>query len=126
MGLFETIADRRIREARADGLFDDLPGRGKPIADLHLERKPGWWAARTVKNERDKLAHEELLAELAAAKPSLWRLDHLDEVQAMVDDLNRKISAYNRTTTFVPVAELDQAEVASRWRRINRRSWAGR
>jgi hypothetical protein len=32
---FQKIAERRIQEAMKDGAFDDLPGRGKPLA---LER----------------------------------------------------------------------------------------
>lgn len=55
MGVSETIADRRILEARAAGMFDNLPGKGKPIPDLGTERPPGWWAARLVKTEQDKL-----------------------------------------------------------------------
>jgi hypothetical protein len=59
MTLSETIADRRIAAARVAGLFDDLPGKGKPIPDLHLERAPGWWAARWVKTEREKMRSED-------------------------------------------------------------------
>ncbi|MEM7324933.1 MAG: DnaJ family domain-containing protein [Actinomycetota bacterium] len=64
MGVYETIADRKIREGRAAGLFDNLPGRGKPIVDLHTERPAGWWAARVVKSEREKLRREELQRQL--------------------------------------------------------------
>ncbi len=28
---FESFADLQIRKAREDGLFDDLPGKGKPL-----------------------------------------------------------------------------------------------
>jgi hypothetical protein len=31
MGLFEKIAEQRIQEAQAEGLFDNLPGKGKPL-----------------------------------------------------------------------------------------------
>jgi len=53
--IVESIADRRIREARAAGLFDNLAGRGQPIADIDQERPPGWWADRLVERERLKL-----------------------------------------------------------------------
>ncbi|RME59693.1 DUF1992 domain-containing protein, partial [Candidatus Parcubacteria bacterium] len=32
MGIIETIAEQRIREAQARGELDDLPGAGKPLA----------------------------------------------------------------------------------------------
>jgi hypothetical protein len=31
MGLMETIAENRIRAAQDEGLFDNLPGQGKPL-----------------------------------------------------------------------------------------------
>jgi len=58
MDFIEAIVDRRIREARAAGLFDNLTGRGKPIPDIDSERPPGWFAARLVKQERDLLRAE--------------------------------------------------------------------
>jgi DnaJ homologue, subfamily C, member 28, conserved domain len=38
MDIIRSIADRKIREAMEQGLFDDLPGKGKP---LHIEELPG-------------------------------------------------------------------------------------
>ena len=34
MSVFDRIAEERIREAQAEGEFDNLPGKGKP---LHLD-----------------------------------------------------------------------------------------
>ena len=31
MGLFDKIAEDRIRQAQEDGLFDNLPGKGQPL-----------------------------------------------------------------------------------------------
>ena len=50
----ETIAERKIREAMAEGAFDNLPGRGKPIEDIEEYREPGWWAARAIEEERNR------------------------------------------------------------------------
>jgi DnaJ homologue, subfamily C, member 28, conserved domain len=38
MGLMEKIAENRIREAQDEGLFNNLPGHGKP---LNLEEESG-------------------------------------------------------------------------------------
>jgi hypothetical protein len=115
MGLFETIADRRIAEARAAGFFDDLPGRGKPIADLGTERPAGWWASRAVKLERDKIRHEELTKDLRRLMPQLWRLDTAAELVAEVAAMNQRIVDYNNRTAFVPIALLDQSETLRQW-----------
>ena len=60
VSFFESITERRIREAREAGLFNDLNGAGQPIPDLDKERPPGWWAARWVKEERGKLSGNDL------------------------------------------------------------------
>ena len=56
MDIAETVAESAIREAMARGLFDGLPGAGKPINDLDQHREPGWWAARAIDEERRRAA----------------------------------------------------------------------
>ena len=116
--MFESIADRRIREARRAGLFDNLPGAGKPIADLGRERPPGWWASRVVTEERDKMRYEELQKVVKQARPSLWRLGSEALVRAAVDNLNQQILAYNARTTFEPHETLDEAATVQTWREL--------
>ncbi|MGB5758968.1 MAG: DnaJ family domain-containing protein [Acidimicrobiales bacterium] len=120
MELFESIADRRIREARAAGLFDDLPGAGKPLPDLHQERESGWWACRAIALERDKARYEELADRIRAETVHLWRLDSENELLGRVDALNRLLADYNRTTSFVEHQLLEPIAVARRWRTLQR------
>ena len=122
VGLFESIADRRIQEARRAGLFDNLPGAGKPIADLGRERPPGWWASRVVTAERDQLRYEELDGQIKRAKPTLWRLDSEELLRAAVHDLNEQIIAYNTRTTFQQHDALDPQDVVRTWRDVRRLS----
>lgn len=44
--------DQVIRDAEARGEFADLPGAGKPIADLGTEHDPDWWIKRLVEREQ--------------------------------------------------------------------------
>ena len=118
MGLFESIADRRIREARAAGYFDDLPGAGKPIADLATERPAGWWGARVVKTERDKLRFDELRTEVAAAMVPLWRAADEDEIGERVAAINLAIETYNASTSFERHQPLHLPAVTARWRQL--------
>lgn len=48
---FESLAERRIRDAMEHGEFDDLPGSGEPIADLDRPYDASWWARRLVVRE---------------------------------------------------------------------------
>ncbi len=48
----QTWVDLQIQKAMARGDFDDLPGQGKPIADLGTEPDPDWWLKRMIKREQ--------------------------------------------------------------------------
>lgn len=48
----ETWVDLQVRRAMERGDFDDLPGAGKPIADLGAEHDPEWWLKRLVQREQ--------------------------------------------------------------------------
>lgn len=122
VNVIETIADRRILQARADGLFDNLPGAGKPLPDLHRERPAGWWAARVVQAERSKVRADALKEELRAAMAALWRMDAEPDVRTRVGELNEQIEEHNRLTTLDEWPPLDPGQVVERWRALRRRS----
>lgn len=44
--------DQQIRVAMARGEFDDLPGQGKPIADLGSQHDPDWWLKKLIEREQ--------------------------------------------------------------------------
>ena len=113
---FETIADRRIREGRAAGAFDDLPGAGKPIPDLGRERPAGWWAARVVRRDRSMARADQLDRNVRTAMPELWRLRNERDVEDRIDELNAEIDDYNRVTTWERRARLDRAVLVAKWR----------
>ena len=49
---WETWIERQIREAQQRGEFDNLPGAGKPIADLEQPHDELWWVRRMLKREQ--------------------------------------------------------------------------
>jgi len=53
---YESIAERRIREAKEAGEFDATTGVGEPLPDLDTRRKPGWWTEAFVKREKKRIA----------------------------------------------------------------------
>ncbi len=121
MNIFETIAERRIRAAREAGFFDNLPGAGKPIPDLDHERPPGWWATRLVRRERSMMRFEDLNVEIRSAMPDIWRLDSEGAVRDRVDELNNKITEYNRATTWDRRDPLDVDQIVEQWRELRQR-----
>ncbi|MCT2534444.1 DUF1992 domain-containing protein [Aquibacillus koreensis] len=40
MGLFDSLAEERIKQAARDGVFDNLPGSGKPLPEDDLSGVP--------------------------------------------------------------------------------------
>ena len=69
--------DLQIQQAMARGDFDNLPGYGKPIADLGSTHDPDWWLKRLVERER-----------ISVLPPSLQvRKDDL-ELDGVLDDLS--------------------------------------
>lgn len=60
------LADNQIREAMAEGKFDNLPGAGKPIPSLDQPYDPMWWVKKKIAEEQVKLtkAQAEALKKL--------------------------------------------------------------
>ncbi len=117
---WEGWTERLIREGIERGEFDDLPGRGRPLAGLDEPRDELWWV-------RDKLRREELDAlppSLALRRDRQQLLDNLaafeDEaaVRATVDELNGRIRRLNRYGAAGPpstVMVLDVDDVVAQW-----------
>lgn len=78
----ETSVDRQIREAQERGLFDDLPGAGKPLPGLDEPDDENWWIKR-------KLREEGISAD-ALLPPSILLRRELDRLPATLAVLDRK------------------------------------
>jgi len=118
---FETWVDRAIREAEEAGKFADLPGAGKPIPGAGRPDDELWWVKAKMREEK-----------LAFVPPSLALRKDVEEihdraaakrtevdVRQLVDDLNARIMAANRSgISGPPVAlmPLDPERVVAAWR----------
>ncbi len=117
MDAVTSIAERRIQAAREAGLFDNLPGKGRPIPDIHEQRPPGWWAMRVAKRERSIINAEDLDSLIRDTKRTLWTAESEQEIRSAVTDLNSRIDHYNRTTTWEARPRLNADEMLAAWRR---------
>ena len=118
---FGTWVERQIREATERGEFDNLPGAGKPIADLDKPHDELWWLKQKLRREHlswlpptialRKEAEEALLAASRAGSE--------DQVRRIVADINRKILDGNRRAASGPPLNLmpfDAERVVRAWR----------
>ena len=95
MHRFESIVERQIREAQERGEFDNLPGSGKPLPDLHTD-DPDWWVKRMIQREQLDLtgALPTVLAlrkEAETFPESLLALASEQSVRAVLEDYNRRV-----------------------------------
>jgi hypothetical protein len=118
---FGTWVERQIREATERGELDNLPGAGKPIADLDKPHDELWWVKQKLRREHlswlpptialRKEAEEALLAAARAGSE--------DQVRRIVADSNRKILEGNRKAASGPPLNLmpfDVERVVRTWR----------
>ncbi len=91
-----TWVERQIRDAAANGAFDDLPGAGKPLPNLGRSQDDLAWMAAYLKRENVEI--DALLPPaLALAKEveqlplRLLRERTEERARALVDDLNTRI-----------------------------------
>src|SRR5215467_5887869 len=119
---FRSWIDQQIDDAAERGLFDDLPGAGKPLPKRDEDAAQAWlreYLRREGLSSQDvlptplKLRKErEVLAERAPELPS--EQDVIDAVA----ELNDRIMAWRRlpldSPIFVPLA--DEAQMTGLWR----------
>jgi hypothetical protein len=118
---FETWLDRQVREATERGEFDNLPGTGKPIADLEQPRDELWWIRQKLRRENVSYLPPTLALRKEAedAMAAASRAASEAEVRRIVGAINDKIRAANRLPTPGPPLNLvpfDVEDAVSDWR----------
>jgi hypothetical protein len=93
---FESLAERRIRQAAERGEFDDLPGSGRPLPGLTGPYDPNWWVKEWIR----RTSLEETIAEVRntvrAELPKLKASPDSQETAQRLTELNETIAALNR------------------------------
>jgi hypothetical protein len=91
----QTWVDLQVRQAMERGDFDDLPGAGKPIADLGETHDPNWWLKKLVEREHIAVLPPSLALrkEDAELDDTLDRLNVEAEVRRHVTDFNERVIA---------------------------------
>src|SRR2546428_329044 len=105
---FDSWIEQLIREAQAKGVFDELPGAGKPLPGLDEPYDPMWWVKRKLRDEKLSLLPDALQIRLELDRAFEARTKA--ELREALQGLNQRIAALNsRVTERVPPACPDQA-----------------
>ena len=120
---WETWIDRQIREGMERGDFDDLPGHGKPIADVDRPHDELWWVRNKLQREGVSYLPPTLALrkDVEDAQAAIESAGSEAEVRAIVIDVNERIRAVNRKATAGPPSNLVPLDV-ERWRTAQRPS----
>jgi hypothetical protein len=114
---FESWIEQQIRAAQEKGLFDHLPGAGKPLPGLDEPHDPLWWVKRKLRDENLSLLPEALQIRLDLDR-ALGALTE-SELREALAELNERIARLNSRVTEGPpttLAPLDIEAVVQRWR----------
>ena len=119
---WESWFDEVIQRAQDEGVFQDLPGAGKPLSDLDKPYDPDWWAKQLVRREKISLLPPalELLRQVEAELAIIWTLSSEAEVKRRAAALNAVIATVNARAAEGPptrVAPLDVDALVADWRR---------
>jgi hypothetical protein len=119
---FESWVDKQIREATERGDFDNLPGAGKPIADLDRPYDEVWV---TNHLRREGLSSEDLLPTPLRLRKEVERFPETAAklrtevaVRDAAEELNTRIMAWLRAPFGppIPVRPVKVEEAVERWR----------
>lgn len=107
------IVEERIRQAQRDGLFDDLPGQGKPLQldDDSLVAPALRASYRILKNAGILPQEMQLRREISNLKQLLGQVQDEGEAKEMVREINRKVLESNIMGGFSIGGGMDQLYV---------------
>jgi len=117
---WETWIDRQIRDGMERGEFDELPGHGKPLADVDRSRDELWWVRQKLQREGVSYLPPTLAVrkDLDEAREQIAATSSEAEVRRIVEAINVKIRRVNSQATTGPPSNLmplDVEQVVADW-----------
>lgn len=118
---WESFVDRQIREAQERGEFDDLPGSGKPLPDLHRPYDELWWVRKKLREEGLSYVPPSLRLrrDVERARGQIASATSERDVRGIVASVNRRIRDANRLAADGPATNLmplDEDAAVRAWR----------
>ena len=106
----QRIVEEKVRQAQRDGLFDDLPGKGKPIKlDDDSRIDPSLRACyRILKNAGILPPEMQLRREITSLRQMLEQVQNEEEARGLVREINERILESNILGGFSVYGGMDQ------------------
>ena len=110
---WETLIERQIRQAQAEGRFDAVEGAGRPLPDVEAPYDPNWWAKRLIRRERlsDLPPALAIRGRVEQELERLFALDSEEEVRRGLIALDAEVRKVNATVTRGPATTLGPLDV---------------
>ena len=126
------FVETAIQLAIRQGVFDDLPGAGKPLEGLGTHHDPDWWIRRKIETENlSGLGPPALMlrVEDRGLDDDLDRLGREEDVRGVLEDFNRRVIEARRQLLGGPpvvtkTRDVDAEVAAWRERRTTARAVA--
>lgn len=123
---FQTWIDQQVADAERRGLFDDLPGKGKPL-NIKPGAADGDYGQAWLRDyaRREGVPAEEMLPTPLRLRREIERLPETVGglaaerlVREAAAELNERIVAWQRSPTppHVPVRRVDAEAIVEQWR----------
>jgi hypothetical protein len=118
---WESWIDRQIRLGMERGEFDNLAGKGQPLAGIDDPHDDDWWIKQKLKREGVSVLPKTLAVrkELDDVREQIAAADSEATVRDLVAVINERIVKVNRLATSGPpstVMPLDVEQVVRDWR----------
>jgi hypothetical protein len=119
----QKIVEERIRQAQRDGLFDNLPGKGKPLElDDDSRILPALRASfRILKNAGILPPEMQLRREISSLRQMLELVEDEEEAKDLVREINERILESNIIGGFSVQGGMDQVYAEKVLERIKSR-----
>lgn len=120
---WDRLAEERIQAAQAEGLFDQLPGFGKPIPGIDEPHDELWWVKDKLKREQLSSLPPALAIRLDVEKTvaQISQLPTECEVRTAVAALNERIRKASFAVVWGPpvdIMPLDPDEIVNHWKSV--------
>jgi hypothetical protein len=118
---WESWIDHQIRLGMERGEFENLPGKGKPLAGIDEPHDDDWWIKQKLKREEVSVLPPTLALrkELDDVRAEIAAADSEATVRRLVAAINERIVRVNRLATSGPpstLMPLDVERTVRAWR----------
>ena len=118
---WQSWVDKQIHDAERRGEFDNLAGKGKPLADIDEPLDELWCVKRKLKEEGVSFLPPALAIrrEVELTREAIAIAETEERVRDLVTSINARIREVNRTAISGPpttVMPMNVDDVVARWR----------